>query len=74
MKNNFLKLTLAVVVAFLFVACEKDEKQVIFEGGTNPNLKTSATAPLVLLKDRLNDIAISFSWTNGNNAETHSRN
>lgn len=64
MRNIFLKLTLVALVAILFVACEKDEKQVIFEGGTNPNLSTSATAPLVLLKDRLNDIAITFNWTN----------
>jgi starch-binding outer membrane protein SusE/F len=64
MKNKFLKLTLIASVAMLFVACEKDEKQVIYEGGTSPVLKSSATAPLVLLKDRLNDIAISFTWTN----------
>lgn len=66
MKNISLKTTLAVLVAMLFVACKKDEKQVIYEGGTNPVLSTSATAPIVLLKDRLNDVAISFAWTNPN--------
>ncbi len=66
MKNNFLKLILVASVTILFVACKKDEKQVIFEGGTNPVLTPSTTAPMVLLKDNLNNNAITFTWTNPN--------
>lgn len=50
--------------ALLFAACEKDENKVVFEGGTNPVLTASSTAPVVLLKERLNDEAIKFTWTN----------
>lgn len=64
MKSSFLKIISLASFALFFVACKKDEKQVIYEGGTNPVLKSSVTTPLVLLKSQLNDIAITFTWSN----------
>lgn len=65
MKKNLLKFFLFASVALLGLsACEKDENQVVYEGGTAPKLTASTTGPLVLLDTKINDPAITFNWTN----------
>ena len=54
-------------LSFLFMtgvsSCKKDENKIYFEGGTAPELTTSAT-DLILIRDNAGDEAIKFFWTN----------
>lgn len=55
---------LPIVAAGLFTwGCEKDENMVMFEGGTNPVLSTTTTAP-ALLPGKEKEVAMKLSWTN----------
>lgn len=64
MKNIFKSILFLVVAAGLF-SCEKDENQVVFEGGTAPSLSATATTiPLSFVNKDLP--AITFNWTNPN--------
>ena len=47
----------------LFVACEKAENKVMFEGGTKPDL-TASTNTVRLEPGEESNIAIKFTWTN----------
>lgn len=66
MKHYLNKLLLGVLVLAVIAGCNKDENQVVFEGGTAPVLTASSTAPLTLNIAQANLPAISFSWTNPN--------
>lgn len=66
MKNVIKLLFGTIFSAALFLSCKKDENKVYFEGGTNPLLSASTTAPMVLLKVNKDNPAITFSWTNPN--------
>lgn len=63
--KNIIKSILFLVVATGLFSCEKDENQVVFEGGTAPALSASATViPLSFVNRDLP--AITFNWTNPN--------
>ena len=64
MKQIFKLLGVSLLFATTFSACEKDENKIFYEGGKNPVLTVSSTAPLVLNINNKNLPAISFSWTN----------
>lgn len=58
------KIFLLPLLVALFASCKKDEKQVVYEGGTAPVLSTSATGPFVLQESQSARDAITFNWTN----------
>src|SRR5687767_8503697 len=63
--KNLLKSLLLGLVAVAFFSCEKDENQVVFEGGTPPLLSANVTTlPLTFVNKDQN--AITLSWTNPN--------
>lgn len=63
--KNILKSFLFLVVAAGLFSCEKDENQVVFEGGTTPSLSASATTIPLSFANR--DLpAITFNWSNPN--------
>jgi hypothetical protein len=63
--KNILKSFLFLIVAAGFFSCEKDENQVVFEGGTTPSLSASATTIPLSFNNR--DLpAITFNWSNPN--------
>lgn len=64
MKNMIKLLFGSLFLALVVSSCEKDENRVIFEGGTNPVLTSSAAGPLVLLKDNKENVALTLNWTN----------
>lgn len=64
MKKLMYNLMIFVCAVFLITACEKNENQVVFEGGTAPVLTASLTGPLVLTNSAADDNYITFSWTN----------
>lgn len=64
MKNINKVLLGFLVVTTALLSCKKDENRVIFEGGTDPVLTASSTAPIVLNIANKNDLAIAFNWTN----------
>ncbi|MBO9681353.1 MAG: SusE domain-containing protein [Flavisolibacter sp.] len=53
-----------LMVTTALLSCKKDEHKVYFEGGTDPVLTVSSTAPLVLQQPDKDKPAITFSWTN----------
>lgn len=59
--NQFFFLSLLVAV---IASCKKDEKQVLFEGGTAPLFSSSTTADMVLIRPNADLHAVTFSWTN----------
>ena len=63
MKNIF-KIVLSAFIIFGLWSCKKDEKKVIFEGGTAPVLQTSATGEIPMSFATQNAIAFSINWTN----------
>jgi hypothetical protein len=64
MKNIFKSFLFLVVAVGLF-SCEKDENQVVFEGGIAPSLTASATTiPLTFVNKDMP--AITFNWSNPN--------
>lgn len=64
MNKNISHLLLVSTVLLAFMACKKIENQVIFNGGTAPVLTASSAGPIVLIKDKKTDNAITLSWTN----------
>jgi starch-binding outer membrane protein SusE/F len=54
----------SLMVTTALLSCKKDENKVYFEGGTDPVLTASSTAPLVLQQPNKDKPAITFSWTN----------
>lgn len=65
MKNLF-KLGLCITaLATLFVACKKDEKKVVYEGGTAPVLTANKSTITLGFVTKDNE-AITFSWSNPN--------
>jgi hypothetical protein len=54
----------AFLLTTLLPACQKDENQVVFEGGTNPVLSSNVAGPLVLDKAQKDNVAMVLSWTN----------
>ena len=63
MKNIFKTLLVLLTSTVLLYSCDKDENQVLFNGGTNPVLTAStSTIPLGFLTS--GDRAVKFSWTN----------
>lgn len=61
--RNIFKSLLFLLVAVSFFSCEKDENQVIFEGGTAPVLTASSTTiPLSFVNKDKN--ALTLNWTN----------
>jgi hypothetical protein len=64
MKNIFKSFLFLVVAAGLF-SCEKDENQVVFEGGTAPSLTASATTIALSFVNKEMP-AITFNWSNPN--------
>ena len=66
MKNIIKLLFGTIFTAALILSCKKDENKVYFQGGTNPVLTASSTAPMVLLIANKNNPAITFTWTNPN--------
>jgi starch-binding outer membrane protein SusE/F len=66
MKPIFKILLLTTIVATIFTSCKKEEKQVLYEGGTTPILTASSLAAQVLTIANKDNIALSFNWTNPN--------
>lgn len=65
--KNFIKLLFSTLLASAaFLSCKKDENKVYYQGGTNPVLTASTTAPMVLLIANKNNPAVTFNWTNPN--------
>lgn len=61
--KNILKPILFLLVAVVLFSCEKDENQVVFDGGTAPKLTASATTiPLSFANKDLP--ALTLNWTN----------
>ena len=48
------------------VSCDKEENQIMYMGGTNPVLSTTATAPIVLRKENRDQVGLVLNWTNPN--------
>lgn len=66
MKNIFKYILFASTLATAFASCKKDEKRVVFEGGTAPVLTASNAGPFVLLQPDRDKPAVTFKWTNPN--------
>jgi hypothetical protein len=64
MKNIFRYVLPALTLAIVFASCKKDEKRVVFEGGTAPVLTASAAGPFVLLQPERDKPAVTLKWTN----------
>lgn len=64
MKNIFKLFSGLFLFSLVFSACEKDENQVLFQGGTNPVLTSSTTGPLVLKTAEKDNVAMILNWTN----------
>jgi len=62
--KNILKIFLAVFMIAGLWSCKKDEKKVIFEGGTAPVLSTTLTGDVPLSFATQNDQALKLNWTN----------
>lgn len=64
MKRIIKQLYLPVLLAMLLVACDKDEKQVYFNGGTAPALTANQTDSIPLSFINKDNQAVKLSWTN----------
>jgi hypothetical protein len=62
--KNMLKIFLAVFILAGLWSCKKDEKKVIFEGGTQPVLSASVTGQVPLSFTTQGDQALKLDWTN----------
>lgn len=62
--KNMLKIFLAVFILAGLWSCKKDEKKVIFEGGTQPVLSTSVNGQVPLSFATQSDQALKLDWTN----------
>jgi hypothetical protein len=63
MKNIF-KIVLSAFIILGLGSCKKDEKKVIFEGGTPPVLQTSVTGDVPMSFATQNATAFTLNWTN----------
>ncbi len=61
--RNIIKSLIFLLVAVSFFSCEKDENQVVFQGGTAPVL-TSTTTTIPLSFANRNQPAFTLNWTN----------
>lgn len=66
MKNILKYILTASTLVIVFASCKKDEKRVVFEGGTAPVLTASSAGPFVLLQPDRDKPAVTFQWTNPN--------
>ncbi len=66
MKRYFSFLPFIVALMLLMIGCKKDEKQVVFEGGTAPVLSSTTFNDTVLLRSNEAKVAFKLSWTNPN--------
>jgi hypothetical protein len=66
MKRYFNHILFSMLVALAITGCEKDENQVIFQGGTNPVLTATSTSAMTLAPANAGNFAIRFNWTNPN--------
>lgn len=64
MKNKFITIFLSSLLIIALAGCEKEDNKILFQGGTNPLLKASSTAPMVLSAANASNAAIKFEWTN----------
>jgi len=64
MKNISKLLIVAVAAMTMMWSCKKDEKQVYYEGGTNPVLTATRTTTIPLAYGDSTKEAVKFSWTN----------
>ena len=64
--KNIVKLLLGSFLLMGVVSCDKEENQIMYMGGTNPVLSTTATAPLVLRKENRDLVGLVLNWTNPN--------
>lgn len=64
MKKIIKQLYLPVLMAILLVACDKDEKQVYFNGGTAPTLTANQTDSIPLSFVNKDNEAVKLNWTN----------
>lgn len=64
--KNIVKLLLGSFLLMGVVSCDKEENQIMYMGGTNPVLSTTATAPIVLRKENRDLIGLVLNWTNPN--------
>jgi starch-binding outer membrane protein SusE/F len=64
MKNISKYILFALTLAIVVASCTKDEKRVVYEGGTAPVLSASSTGPFVLLQPDKDKAALTLKWTN----------
>src|SRR6187551_62497 len=64
MKNILNVLFCSVAIILVLASCKKDEHKIILESSTAPVFTPSSTAPMVLLGDNKNNVALRFNWTN----------
>ncbi len=64
--KNIAKLLLGSFLLMGIVSCDKEENQIMYMGGTNPVLSTTATAPIVLRKENRDQVGLVLNWTNPN--------
>ena len=66
MNKYLIKTLLFTLIIMSIWSCKKDENKIYFEGGTAPELKSSAKDSIPLNFLRENMLAVTFSWTNPN--------
>jgi hypothetical protein len=64
MKKLINYISLAAFTVVMASSCEKDERKVFLESGTNPVLTSQGEATQVLIRGNQNNIAVTFNWTN----------
>lgn len=62
--NKTLSILVSLFAGLFLLACEKDEDQVTFLGGTDPVLTVSSATTMTLTKDQENYTSLQFHWTN----------
>ncbi len=66
MKKHLLNWLAAGIASLTLFSCEKDENQVVFEGGSAPALTANRADTIPIAKITKDQQAIAFSWTNPN--------
>ena len=66
MKNRIKFLAYSILLATVFVSCEKEINSVMYLGGTNPALTANNLTPIVMAKANENKVWNTFTWTNPN--------
>jgi hypothetical protein len=62
--NKLTSLSVSLIAGLFLFACEKDEDQVTFLGGTDPVLTVSSVTTMALTKEQENYTSLQFQWTN----------